>query len=103
MSARTFSAAACVAALLLSACSDHTSIPHTPTTIKILSGANQSGDVSAPLDSALVVEVIDAAGRSVSGIALTWAPLNGGSLSATATTTDNDGISSVKWTLAPLA
>src|SRR5215831_1822676 len=103
MSARTFSAAACVAALLLSACHDQTPIPHTPTTIRIISGANQSGDISAPLDSALVVQVLDAAGKSVSGVALTWAPTNGGTVSATATTTDNDGKSSVKWTLAPTA
>jgi hypothetical protein len=101
MSVRIFSAAACIAALLLSACHDQTPIPHTPTTIKIVSGANQSGDLSAPLDSALVVQVVDAAGKSVSGVALTWAATNGGTLSATATTTDNDGKSSVKWTLSP--
>jgi Subtilase family len=103
MSVRFISAAACAAALVLVGCKDHATIPHTPAILKIVSGANQSGDLSAPLDSALVVQVLDAANKSVSGVALTWTVTAGGSLSATSTTTDNDGKSSVKWTLAPTA
>ena len=101
MSVRFASAAAAVAVLLAAGCKDSTSISHSPTTIKVVSGANQSGDVSAPLDSSLVVQVFDAANKSVSGVALTWTASGGGTLSAAATTTDNDGKSSVKWTLGP--
>lgn len=101
MSVRLASAAAVVAVLLVAGCKDSTSISHSPTTIKVVSGSNQSGDVSAPLDSSLVVQVFDAANKSVSGVALTWTASGGGTLSAAATTTDNDGKSSVKWTLGP--
>ena len=37
----------------------------------------------------------------MSGVALTWTATGGGTVSAASTTTDNDGKSTVKWTLAP--
>lgn len=95
------SAAACVALLILGACKNETTIPHTPATIRIVSGSNQAGDLSTALDSALVVQVVDATGKSVSGVALSWTAIGGGTLSASATTTDADGKSSVTWTLSP--
>jgi subtilisin family serine protease len=100
MSARSFLAATLVAAALLVGCKEQ--IPTTPTYIKIISGANQSGDLSATLDSALVVQVLDAANRPASNVTLTWSP-SGGSVSSTTTTSDADGKSSVKWTLSPTA
>src|SRR6185503_12043832 len=103
MSIRRLSAAVCVVAAILSGCKDQSPISHAPTTIKIISGANQIADVSAALDSMLVVQVVDGAGKAVSGVPLTWTVTGGGTVSATSTTTDNDGKSSVKWTLAPTA
>ena len=100
MNARALIAAA-MAAAGLSACHDSTSTPHTPTTLIIVSGNNQSADVSTALDSALVVRVIDGAGKTVAGVPLTWSVTGGGSLSATSSTTDGGGQSSVKWTLSP--
>jgi hypothetical protein len=85
----------------LAACSDTFPGAHAPRSIRIVSGSGQSGDVSAPLDSALVVEVVDANGAGVPGVALTWTALGGGSVSETSTTTDGSGKSSVTWTLAP--
>jgi subtilisin family serine protease len=98
MSAR-FAFAACVALIALGACKTETTIPHTPATIRVVSGSNQSGDLGATLDSALVVQVVDVAGKSVSGVPLGWSATGGGTLSTASTTTDNDGKSSIKWTL----
>src|SRR5262245_2310134 len=100
MNVRATTAVALSAAALL-ACHDSPTIPHTPTSIVVVSGNNQSANVATALDSALVVRVIDGAGKSVSGVALAWTVVGGGTLSATASTTDNDGLSSVHWTLSP--
>lgn len=97
----TFLAFSAVA--LISACKDQAPIPHTPTHLVIVSGTNQSGDLSAPLSQPLVVQALDGASRAVSGVPLTWTVVGGGSLSATSSTTDNDGKASVTWTLAPIA
>src|SRR6185312_11981332 len=93
---------ACAVALT-AGCKDSSPVPHTATYLKIVSGSNQSGDLSAPLDSVLVVQVFDGANKSVANVPLSWTATGGGSLSQTSTTTDKDGKSSVKWTLAPAA
>ncbi|HEY4306864.1 MAG TPA: S8 family serine peptidase [Gemmatimonadaceae bacterium] len=94
-------AATLVVALALVACSDTFPGGRAPRSIVVVSGSGQSGNISALLDSALVVEVVDGTGAAVRGIDLTWTASNGGSLSATTTTTDANGRSSVEWTLAP--
>lgn len=86
-----------------SACKDQAPIPHTPTHLAIVSGTNQSGDISAPLAKPLIVKALDGAERAVAGVPLTWTAIGGGTLSATTSTTDNSGQSSVTWTLAPSA
>src|SRR4029079_3789738 len=91
-----------VAAVLAAGCNNE-SISEAPTYFKILSGTNQSGDVGVQLDSSLLVQVLDAGSRPVANVPLTWTPSGGGTVSATATTTDGEGKSSVKWTLAPTA
>ncbi|HXT15757.1 MAG TPA: S8 family serine peptidase [Gemmatimonadaceae bacterium] len=103
MRLRSASVIALLAAAAAAACKEQSPVPHTPNHIVVVSGANQSGNTSAALDSALVVQVLDGAGRSVSGVTLTWTVVGGGSLSATSTVTDNDGKSKVTWTLAPTA
>jgi len=90
-----------MAVSILAACSDTFPGAHAPRSIRVVSGSGQSGDVSTPLDSALVVEVVDANGAGVSGVDLTWAAVGGGSVSDASTTTDANGKSSVTWTLAP--
>jgi len=100
MSFRATTAVALAAAALL-ACHDSPTIPHTPTSIVVVSGNNQSANVATALDSALVVRVLDGAGKPVSGVSLKWTVVGGGSLSATTSSTDNNGLSSVNWTLAP--
>ena len=83
--------------------SESISVPHDPTHIVLVSGAGQSGDVSAPLDSALVVQVLDGSNKPVANVPLTWTVIGGGTVSATTTSTDADGKSTVTWTLAPVA
>jgi hypothetical protein len=90
-----------LAAVALAACSDTFPGARAPRTIVVVSGSNQSGNVSAPLDSPLVVRVVDGVGAPVRNVELTWAASGGGSLSQTTTTTDLDGRSAVTWTLAP--
>jgi subtilisin family serine protease len=99
--ATTLLALASVASV--TACKDQAPIPHTPTHLSIVSGANQSGDVSAPLAKPLVVQALDGANRAVAGVPLTWSAVGGGTLSATSSTTDNSGQASVTWTLSPTA
>ncbi len=91
--------ATAVAAAALAACHDSATIPHTPTTLVIVSGNNQSANVSSALDTALVVRVLDGGGKAVAGVPLAWTVTGGGTLSAASTTTDQSGQSSVTWTL----
>ncbi|HEY2164390.1 MAG TPA: hypothetical protein VGH04_10380, partial [Gemmatimonadaceae bacterium] len=98
MSFRATPAFALTAAAFL-ACHDSTTVPHNPTSIVVVSGNNQSANVATALDSALVVRVLDGAGKSVSGVSLKWTVVGGGSVSPATSTTDNNGLSSVHWTL----
>lgn len=100
---RATSLLALLAAAFTAACKDSSPVSHDPTHIIIVSGTNQSANVSAPLDSSLVVQVLDGLNKPVAGVALSWNVIGGGTVSPTSTTTDNDGKSSVKWTLAPTA
>ncbi len=95
-------AAALFGAAALAACKSTEPIPHTPTHIVMVSGANQSAGVSQALDSMLVVQVLDGANRPVANVPLTWSVAGGGAVSSTTTTTDATGKSSVSWTLAPV-
>ena len=101
MSFRATTAVVLTAAALL-ACHDSPTIPHTPTSIVIVSGNNQAANVATALDSALVVRVLDGGGKSVAGVPLTWTVVGGGSLSAANSTTDNNGLASIQWTLSPV-
>ena len=103
MSSRVLMFTALATAGLVAGCKEQAPIPHTPTHLIIVSGANQSGDVSASLTQPLVVQALDGASRSVAGVPIAWTVTGGGSVSAPTSTTDNDGKASVTWTLAPSA
>lgn len=103
MNVRAIGCLALFAAAFVAGCKDSSPVSHAPTTILLVSGSNQAANVSTALDSSLVVKVVDGLNKPVSGVALTWTTLGGGALSATSTTTDANGLSSVKWTLAPTA
>jgi len=101
MSSRVLLSFAFLIAGLGAGCKDQAPIPHTPTHLIIVSGGNQSGDISASLALPLVVQALDGASRSVAGVPVTWTVTGGGSVSAATSTTDNDGKATVTWTLAP--
>lgn len=103
MSSRVLVSLALVTAALVAGCKDQAPIPHTPTHLVIISGASQSGDLSASLALPLVVQALDGASRSVAGVPVTWTVTGGGSVSSATGTTDNDGKATVTWTLAPTA
>lgn len=95
-----FVSLATACALLLAGCKQGTTpIPHTPTTLALVSGSNQTGGVSAALAEPLVVRALDAAGRPVEGVAISWTVTGGGSVSPASSATDAQGKDSVTWTL----
>jgi hypothetical protein len=99
--------AACLVAFfgvaLLDACKDQSPVSHAPNHLVIVSGAGQSGDVNSALAQPIVVQALDGANKSVSGVAITWTVTGGGKVSAATSTTDKDGNASVTWTLSPIA
>src|SRR5947208_4862159 len=99
MSPHARSVLSILAALLAAGCSDGSPVSHSPTHLIVISGANQSGDVSAPLANPLVVQALDGANREVAGVPVTWTVTGGGIVSATTSTTDKDGKATVTWTL----
>lgn len=101
MSSRFNPAFAVLGALCLAACKDSSPVSHSPTHLIIVSGANQSGDISAALPLPLVVQVLDGADRSVAGVPVTWNVTGGGSVTPPTGTSDNDGKVTATWTLSP--
>lgn len=94
-------AAIVVGAVLLATCSDTFPGGKEARSLVVISGSHQAGNVSAPLDSPLVVRVVDGFGAPVRGGDVTWAASNGGSVAPATSTTDVDGKASAIWTLAP--
>jgi hypothetical protein len=93
---------AVIASLLISACGDGGSGPKVgpPSTVAAVSSTTLDGAAGTTLPTALSVKVSDAQGNSVSGAVVNFVIVSGGgSLSATADTTDGSGIASVSWTL----
>lgn len=87
------------------ACGGSTS-PLSPTpagsTIAIVSGNQQTGTTSRPLNAPLVVQVNDPEGKPVPGVLVRWQVIDGGGiLSSQLTPTDANGKTQVVWTLGP--
>jgi len=71
-------------------------LPAAPDTLFAVSGDGQSGVVGGELNLPLVVRVTDRFGNSISGVAVAWEALGGGSVSAAGTVTDASGEASVR-------
>jgi hypothetical protein len=94
--------------LALAACDERTpSTPPpdaTPGALRVSAGDGQTGVVGAELPSDLAVEVVDAGGRPMAGIAVQFAVVAGGGQVAAATaTTDASGVARTRWTLGTAA
>jgi len=91
----------CIA--FVAACKDQSPVSHAPNHLTIVSGSGQSADVNTALSEPIVVQALDGANKSVSGVSITWTVTGGGKVSAATSTTDKDGNASVTWTLSPTA
>ena len=98
---RHFALAAAGLALVAACKNSEAPAPPTPSHLVIVSGSDQTADLSAPLAAPLVVEVEDGRNVAVSGVAVAWTVRGGGTLSAATATTDSLGRASVTWTLGP--
>ena len=89
------------------ACSSDAStntVAATPTSLSLVSGAQQSGVVGTALGSAVTFKVVDQSGAPVQGVNVTMTLSAGaGSLSSSIVTTDANGIANVTWTLGTVA
>lgn len=73
---------------------------HPPASISVASGNNQTGEVGAPLTTALSVKIVDASGNGAVSVSVAWAVTGGnGSLAPSASTTGAGGVASTTWTL----
>ena len=79
-----------------------TGTPGPPTTLVIISGANQTAAAGAALASPLVVEVRDALGNGVQGITVNWT-VSHGSVTPTSGVTNSVGRAQTAWTLGSTA
>ena len=87
-----------LAIIALAACKLSTDNP-VSLTLGALKGDNQTAAAGTVFPDSLSVIVLDSYGFSTEGVAVAWAITSGGgSLSATSTTTDTNGISSVTYT-----
>jgi hypothetical protein len=91
--------------LVATACGDDptpppTAPPRRPTMV-VISGSDQTADVGTTLPAPLVVRVLDSLDAPAQGIVVRFSSLN--SFARDTTTTDAQGIASLRWTLDTLA
>jgi hypothetical protein len=78
----------------------HTATAGAASGVSIVSGNGQTGPVSTELPLPIVVEVRDAQGNVVSGVAVSWViGIGGGSVTPATSNTDVSGRASAAWTL----
>lgn len=95
--------AVAVAAISTAACKSSTSL-NGYNSIVITNGDNQSALKGTALANPLVVHVTGAGGIGAVGVPVTWTvATGGGTLFATAATTDADGYAQTRWTLGATA
>ena len=80
-----------------------TAVTSDANELLLAAGDSQSAPVGAPLAQPLVVQVTDAFGNPIAGVAITWSADAGGSVSQPTTATGADGLASVQRTLGPAA
>ncbi len=80
-----------------------TAVAASANGLRLVSGDGQAAAVGEVLPEPLVVEVADAFGNPVEGVAIAWAPVGGGSVGSSTTTTDAQGRASVTRTLGDAA
>ncbi len=76
-----------------------TSTADAPTAIEMVSGNGQSAAAGTAVTNPLVVRVTDASDNPVSGVSVAWTAVDGGSVSADNTATNDQGLAQVSRTL----
>jgi hypothetical protein len=86
-------------------CSNNEPNPPPPeaAALAMAGGNSQSAPAGQPLANPIGVRVTDDNGEPVADVTVNWDANNGGSVSASTTTTDEDGRTTVTWTLGPTA
>jgi len=86
-------------------CSSNEPNPQPPeaAALAMAGGNSQSAPAGQALANPIGVRVTDDNGDPVADVAVHWAAADGGSLSASSTTTNDDGRTTVTWTLGPAA
>jgi hypothetical protein len=70
-----------------------------PAALVPVAGDGQVGQINQPLSGSLIVQVQDAAGQPVEGVAVAWSVEGGGSLSKATVLSGADGRAAVQWGL----
>jgi hypothetical protein len=103
---RVWVAASCLAMLGIAACGGDggggggEDGSTAPASLEIVAGNGQTAEVGRDLPGALVVRVMDAAGRAVIGANVVWSVTSGGGAVAPASAiTDAEGMARTQWTL----
>lgn len=85
-------------------CSLNTDVSQNPSGLFLYGGDNQSAAVNTALPNPLQVLVVNQFGESLEGITVNWSiAVGGGSISATVTQTDANGMTQVTYTTGPTA
>jgi hypothetical protein len=86
-------------------CSNNEPNPPPPeaAALAMAGGNSQSAPAGQPLANPIGVRVTDDNGDPVADVTVDWDANDGGSVSASSTTTDDDGRTTVTWTLGPAA
>jgi len=87
------------------ACSSSSAPKKTPilASLKIISGASQTGTVGTALPSPIVVQALDSSGHPMAGLGVAYGPSSDGSVNPSSVTTDSMGKASTTWTLGSTA
>ena len=95
-----FIGVACVAGSCLFACTDTNAPDHTPASLEIVSGQEQSGTVGEELPSSIVARVLNGGGNPIAGQIVNFRVVKGdGSVFAGAAISNADGVVQERWTL----
>jgi alpha-tubulin suppressor-like RCC1 family protein len=88
----------------LAACAADTSSPAVADRFEVIQGGNQIGTPGWPLDSLLVVRLLDDEGRPLAGTVVAWTVSGGeGRLDSVVEVTRDDGTVSARWTLGTMS
>lgn len=85
--------------LLLAGCTAETFSPAVPARFEVVQGGAQHGALGLPLDSQVIVRVVDRDGGPIAGAPAHWTAVGGGRLASADTISDAQGLLRASWVL----